>query len=133
MTQLARTGVVVRGADGRLAVAFDQERCDGCDGGCGLRLGATPPLALRGLPLGSPVEVVVATKRLRRCAAAVFGAPLAATVGLAALAEGAAWQETAVLGAALLGLAVPFLLRPFAPRRSWSSHRRGRRLRVELR
>lgn len=133
MKRTARTGVVVRGADGRLTVAFDQQRCGGCDGRCGLRLGRTPSLALPCLRLGSPVEVVVATRRLLGRAAVVFGVPVAAVVGFAALAEGAAWPEPLVLGAAAVGLAVPLLLRPFERRQRCSVVERDQALRVELR
>ena len=128
----ARTGVVARGADGRLSVAFDQERCDGCGGGCGLRLGGTPSLALSDLRVGSTVEVVVKTSRLLGRAALVFGVPVAATVGVAVSAHGGAWHDVLVLGATVVGLAVPLLLRPFE-RRPCAVVVRGGALRVELR
>lgn len=133
MTLLARTGVVVRGANGRLAVVFGQDRCRGCDGRCGLRLGRTPSLALPDLRAGSAVEVVVAAKRLQRCAAVVFGVPLAATVGLAAFSEGAAWRELWVLAATLVGLAASLLVGRLDARQPWSVARQGDALRVELR
>ena len=124
---------MVRGAGGRLTVAFDQQRCGGCEDRCGLRLGRAPSLTLPNLRMGSTVEVVVATRTLLGRAAVVFGVPVAATVGFAALARGGAWHDLLALGAAVVGLAVPLLLRPFERRRPCSVVGRGGALRVELR
>ena len=116
MTLLARSGVVVRDADGRLGVAFAEERCAGCDGRCGLRLGRAPalPLPIGGGPapaVGTRLDVVAPGHRLSRQAAFVFGVPLAAAAGAAMLAEWAVWHPLWALFATAAGLALPLAAR----------------------
>ena len=117
MTPLARSGVVVRDANGRLGVAFAEERCAGCDGRCGLRLGRAPTLPLPAAvgaaapPVGTRLDVVAPGHRLSRQAAFVFGVPLAAAAGAAMLAEWAVWHPLWALLATAAGLALPLAVR----------------------
>ena len=116
MTLLSRAGVVVRDAEGQLAVAFAGERCPGCDGRCGLRLGHTPALPLpsdgtQRIAVGARLEVVAPANRLKRQAALVFGLPLAVAAGAATLADWAGGHPLWVLVAAVAGLALPLVAR----------------------
>lgn len=112
MTLLTRSGVVAHDADGRLGVAFASERCAGCDGRCGLRLGRTRTLPLPTVgavapPVGTRLDVVVARNQLNRQAAFVFGVPLAVAASAAMLADWAVWHPLWALGATAAGLGLP--------------------------
>ena len=114
MTLLSRAGVVVRDAEGQLAVAFAGERCPGCDGRCGLRLGHTPALPLpsrQEIAIGARLEVVAPANRLKRQATLVFGLPLAVAAGAATLADWAGWHPLWVFVATVAGLALPLVAR----------------------
>ncbi len=99
------------------AVVFDTAHCPGCDGRCGVRLGATPPLAVAvELPDGAPVEVVAGAGFLAWRALGVFGVPLLATVVAAVFMDAAAWGDWPLLvglfGGVLVALGLRFFRTP---------------------
>ena len=104
---LTRTGTVRRiGAD--CTVVFQRERCPGCEGRCGLAIGAADELALdTDLPEGAAVEVAASTRALSRRAILVFGWPLSAVVIAALVAEPSAandWLVAAILVVTVLAV-----------------------------
>ena len=97
---LTRAGTVRRvGVD--CTVVFQHERCPGCEGRCGLTIGAAAPLALdTDLPEGAAVEVAASTRALSLRALRVFGWPLSAVVIAALVVEPSTandWLVAAVL------------------------------------
>ena len=133
MTLLTRQGVVARGAEGELGVVFEGERCAGCNGHCGLRLGRTRPLPLCKANIGTPVEVVASALGFVRQAAVVFGLPVAAGAGLALVADWRGWHELWSVAAIAAGLVLPFAVRLLRPPQELRVTPQGTGLRVELR
>lgn len=138
MTLLSRVGVVVRDAEGRLAVAFAGERCPGCDGRCGLRLGRTPALPLPSdgtgnITIGERLRVVAPAYKLHRHAALVFGLPLFVAAGGAMFADWIGWHPLWVLVATVAGLAVPLATRLVRRAEPVAVLRQGAGNRLELR
>lgn len=133
MTLLTRQGVVARDGEGELGVVFEGERCAGCSGHCGLRLGRTRPLPLCTANIGTPVQVVASALGFVRHAAVVFGLPVAAGVGLALVAEWRGWHELWSVAAIAVGLALPFVARLLRPPQPLRVTPQGTGLRVELR
>lgn len=92
---------------------IDLQRCAGCMGRCGIRIGATRlRLELDGLSDGTSVEFVAAPRALACRALVVFGSPLA-LAALAALVGASQW----LLSAAFLG----GILLAFGARFAWPS------------
>lgn len=87
------------------SVVFDRVRCVGCDGRCGVAVGADElPLDV-GLPNGTRVRVVVSAHDIARRALGVFGWPLGALATGAVVAEWFGASEGLIV-AALLGTAL---------------------------
>ena len=108
MSALVCRGVLRRsGSGGSEATTFEPERCAGCTGRCGIRLGQTRiRLALGDLPDGTPVEFVAMSAALGRRALFVFGAPIA-LAALAALTGASGWLvAVAFLGGVVLAVGV---------------------------
>ena len=111
MTTLVCRGVLRRSGNGASeATTFEPERCAGCTGRCGIRLGqARTRLALGDLPDGTPVEFVAIPAALARRALFVFGAPIA-LAALAVLAGAPGWlAAVAFLGGVALAVGVRFV------------------------
>lgn len=86
-------GVLRRRRNGSDAT-IEPQRCGGCSGRCGIRIGSArlrlERLELDDLPDGTPVEFVAARQALAGRALFVFGSPLASTA-LAALVGAPDW------------------------------------------
>ena len=108
MSSLVCRGVLRRSGSGASeATTFEPERCAGCTGRCGIRLGQTRiRLALGDLPDGAPVEFVAMPAALARRALFVFGAPIA-LAALAVLTGASGWLvAVAFLGGVALAVGV---------------------------
>ena len=108
MSALVCRGVLRRsGNRASEATTFEPERCAGCTGRCGIRLGqARIRLALGDLPDGAPVEFVAVPAALARRALFVFGAPIA-LAALAVLTGAQGWLvAVAFLGGVVFAVGV---------------------------
>ena len=107
MSTLVCRGVLRRSGSGASEAAFKPERCAGCTGRCGIRLGQPRiRLTLGDLPDGAPVEFVAVPAALARRALFVFGAPIA-LAALAVLTGAQGWLvAVAFLGGVVFAVGV---------------------------
>jgi len=104
----------VRDVDGSRCVVFDDDRCPGCKGRCGVSIGRSERVACN-LPVGTRIVVATPADSVLRRAGLVFGVPLLVVVGAAILAERLGWggwsEAVAVLASLLVGCAAAAIAR----------------------
>lgn len=101
--RLSRVGTAQRIGAG-CSVVFHGDRCAGCDGRCGVSVGAGEVPLDFDVPNGTRVEVVASAHDLARRALGVFGWPLGAVGAVALVAEWVGASE-ALIVTALFGTA----------------------------